>query len=294
MDEIRRVKLKTGVQTAFAKLWKCGFNRTVKGVKAKYNLDYYGDGLKGHTLDIMYPKDRAGGLPCVIYTHGGGWCAYDKSLFRSTTKMLSSCGAVTFNCNLRLAPDYGFKEMEEDAAAAVEFAVQHAKEYGGDPNRIILAGDSSGAHILSLYLNRLTADGDKGAERVKGCVFFYGVYDLTALDGVNFNNRQAYTEAVMPMDMPERNAYLKANSPVSYLSPKLPPVLLCSGKIDPLYAGQTKVYAEKLKEIGVRVETLTFPEEDKKAAHRYITFSRNRAAKKSFAKFKEFINSLEK
>ncbi len=294
MNAIRKVKLKTGVQTALAKLWKCGFNRRIKGVKSKYNVDYCGDGSKWHTLDIMYTKNKDGGLPCVIYSHGGGWCAYDKSLFRSTTKVLASCGTVVFNCNFRLAPDYNFKDMEEDASAAVEFAARHAKEYGGDPNKIILAGDSSGAHILSLYLNRLTANGGEGAERVKGCVYFYGVYDLTALDGVAFNNRQAYMEAAMPADMPGRNAYLRENSPVNYLSPALPPTLLCSGKIDPLYAGQTAVYAEKLKECGVRVETLIFPESDKKAAHRYITFSRNPAAKKTFAKFNEFLNSLEK
>lgn len=293
MNEIQKVKLKTGAQVALAKLWKCGFNRSIKGVKAAYGLDYCGDGDRQHTLDIMYPRSGKGGMPCVIYSHGGGWCAYDKSLFRSTTKILASYGAVVFNCNFRLAPDYGFKDMEDDVAAVREFVQKHAEEYGGDPHKIVLAGDSSGAHLLSLYINRLTAGGDARAADFIGCVYFYGVYDLTALDGVGFNNRQGYIDAAMPEDMPGRDNYLKEFSPLNYISPKLPPTLLCSGMIDPLYEGQTAVYAKALEAAGVRVETLIFPAGYKKAAHRYITFSRNPAAKKSFAKFGEFLNSLE-
>lgn len=300
MNEIRKVKLKTGMQVASARLWKYGFNRRMKGVKAAYNLGYRPDGLKQHTLDVMYPRrgkngqSGEGGLPCVIYSHGGGWSAYDKSIFRSTTKALASQGAVVFNCNFRLAPEYGFDDMEEDVAAVVEFVTAHAAEYGGDPEKIILAGDSSGAHLLSLYINRLVAGGGDPGKRFIGCAFFYGVYDLTALDGVPFNNKKGYTDAALPTDMPNRDLFLSRYSPISYLSPQIPPTLMCSGMTDNLHEGQTAVYERALRQTGVRVETLVFPKDYKRAAHRFMTFVDNPATKLSLAKFKEFINSLEK
>lgn len=292
--------MKSGAQVALARLWKHGFNRRIKGVKAAYNLDYCGDGLKQHTLDVMYPffgkngRKGEGGLPCVIYSHGGGWSAYDKSLFRSTTKAFASQGAVVFNCNFRLAPEYGFDDMEDDVASAVGFVTAHAAEYGGDPEKIILAGDSSGAHLLSLYINRLVACGGNLGRRFIGCAFFYGVYDLTALDGVAFNNKKGYTDAALPEDMPDRDLFLSKYSPINYISPQLPPTLLCGGMVDPLHKGQTAVYERALKQTGVRVETLIFPEDYKRAAHRFITFVSNPATKLSVAKFKEFLNSLEK
>ncbi len=292
MNDITKVKLKTGLQTTFAKLIY-SFNRRIKGIKAKYNINYCGDRLKSHTLDIMYPSKAVnGGIPCVIYLHGGGWTAYDKSLFRSTVKELSARGTVVFNCNYRLAPKYGFADMEEDVAKVVAFVKEHAASFGGDPNRIIFSGDSSGAHLAALYVNKLCKKDPQAAKRVIGCVYFYGVYDLTTIGGVKFNNKAAYTAAAMPLDMPEREAYLKAFSPVGYINSSLPPTLLCSGTVDPLYIGQTAVYSASLKDIGVRVESLIFPPEDNTAEHRYVTFSRNPAAKKSFGAFGEFLKSL--
>lgn len=114
MNEIKKVKLKTGLQVAFAHL-AYSFNRHIKGVKAKNNQSYCTDWDKRHKLDIGYPKcAKDGGYPCVIYLHGGGWTAYDKSLFRSTAKELAKYGAVVFNCNYSLAPKYSLADMMKD------------------------------------------------------------------------------------------------------------------------------------------------------------------------------------
>lgn len=293
MDEIKRVKLKTGTQVALSRL-VYSFNRRIKGVKAKNNLGYECDGAKYHRLDIAYPKRaKEGGYPCVIYLHGGGWTAYDKRLFRSTAKELAARGAVVFNCNYSLAPEYSFAEMQTDLNFITEYIRGNAPRFGGNSEKLIFAGDSSGAHLAALYVNRLFFNNSPLAKCIAGCVYFYGVYDLTTLDEVEFNNKEAYTKAAMPTDMPGRDGYLKEYSPINYICKTLPPTLFCSGKIDPLHKGQTEVYADALQKIGVRVDRLFFPVDDDGAGHRFITFSKCEAAQKSFEKFGEFLKTLE-
>ncbi|MGN0812080.1 MAG: alpha/beta hydrolase [Candidatus Coproplasma sp.] len=293
MDEIRRVKLKTGMQVTFAHL-AYYFNRHIKGVKARNNLSYSADGVKRHKLDIAYPKKaKDKGYPCVIYLHGGGWTAYDKSLFRSTVKELAAKGAVVFNCNYSLAPEYNFADMQIDMNTILLYVRQNAEKFGGDPDRIIFAGDSSGAQLAALYVNRLYFFNSPLAKYIIGCVYFYGVFDLTTLGEVEFNNKVAYTKAAMPTDMPQREQYLRQYSPINYICETLPPTLFCSGMIDPLTSGQTEVYSAALERLGVREEKLVFPIEEKSAGHRFITFSKCEAAKKSFEKFGNFLNTLE-
>ncbi|MGN0823885.1 MAG: alpha/beta hydrolase [Candidatus Coproplasma sp.] len=292
MDDIKKVKLKTGTQAALAKLIFY-FNRHIKGVKAKNNLRYSTDKTKYHTLDIAYPKKiKDGGYPCVIYLHGGGWTAYDKSLFRSTAKELAARGAVVFNCNYRLAPENNFADMEEDVGLIVDYVKQNAQCFGGNPDKLIFAGDSSGAHLAALYVNKAFSQNLPIAKSIVGCVYFYGVYDLSTVGDVEFNNKSAYTKAAIPLDMPEREWFLRDYSPINYLCSTLPPTLFCSGGIDPLNTGQTEVYSSVLHNMGVRVERLIFPIEDKTAGHRFITFSKCAAAQKSFSVFGEFIKTL--
>lgn len=289
MKSIKIIKLKTGLQTKLAPLTGI-FNRKVSGVKAVYNINYCADKDKEHTLDVM--RAQGDNLPCVIYFHGGGWCVYDKSLFRSTAKELSACGSIVFNCNFRSAPEHSFKEMEEDVASVVEFVKSRAKEFGGNPDRIILAGDSAGAHLLALYLNILTLSDIAEAKRFIGCAFFYGAYDLTLLDGVEFHNKEAYMESVIPRNMPDRDKFMAEYSPINYISSALPPLLICCGMVDTLSEGQSLRYISALKSQGVRVESLIFPKEDKKARHRFITFANSPDAKKAFKAFGEFMRTL--
>lgn len=293
MDEIKKVKLKSGTQVALSHL-VYSFNRHIKGVKAKNNLCYALDKDSRHKLDIAFPeRAKDGGYPCVIYLHGGGWTAYDKCLFRSTAKELAARGAVVFNCNYSLAPKYNFGDMQADLYLITAFARKHAEAFGGNPDKIIFAGDSSGAHLAALYVNSLFSFNSPLSKYVKGCAYFYGVFDLIAVRDVEFSNKSAYTKSAIPIDMPKRRQYLWQYSPINYVCKTLPPTLLCSGKIDPLHSGQSQVYSTVLKQAGIRVEELFFSIEDKNADHRFITFSKCKAAKKSFEKFGEFLNTLE-
>ena len=289
MAGIRAVKFKARALVILSKLIK-RFNRPVKGISTVKNARYAKD--KQNKLDIMR-KDGLVGAPCVFYMHGGGWSAFDKDVFRTTCKRLAECGTLVFNCNFRLAPKYSLEHMLEDAAQAFRFIVENAEKYGGDARRIILAGDSAGAHILSLFINRAIEEGNEDIVcRVKGCTFFYGVYDLDTLRYTGFKNLEAYLNAVIPPDTDDYEEVLKKYSPIRLVNGKHPPAFICCGEVDHVSESQSKEYLKALGTCGVKTQSLIFPKEYAYAKHRFINYDYNPASVKAFEEFKNFIENI--
>ena len=231
MAGIRKIKFKARVLVIASKLIK-QYNRPVEGISTVYNRRYASGFGRQHKLDIMR-KDGLSGAPCVLYMHGGGWSAFDKDVFRSTSRRLADLGTLVFNCNFRLAPKYGIEHMLEDAHGIFRYIAANAGKYGGDGSRIILAGDSSGAHILSTFLNGAIKDGNGDiVSRVKGCAFFYGVYNLDTVRYTGFKNIEPYMNALIPPDTENYEEVLKKYSPVHLVNGKHPPAFICCGEVD--------------------------------------------------------------
>ena len=288
---IRAVKLKSNILVFLSHFVK-RYNRPIKGISAVYNQRYAKGSGRQHKLDIMR-KEGLSGAPCVLYMHGGGWSAFDKDVFRSTCKRLAECGTLVFNCNFRLAPKYGIEHMLEDANEAFRYINSNAEKFGGDTDRNILAGDSAGAHILSQYINEAIRDGKEDiVNRVKGCVFFYGVYNLDTVRFTCFKGMKEYLDALISPKTTDYEKVLEKYSPVHLVNEKHPPAFICCGEVDVLTQTQTKEYITALEEKGVKVEKLISPAECKDAAHRFITYDDNPASVKAFQAFKEFIKEI--
>lgn len=96
-------------------------------------------------LDVYYPQDAAD-CPVVVWFHGGGLTGGNKSI----PKPLRECGMVVVAVNYRLMPAVGIEECINDAAAAVAWTFRHAAEYGGDVEKIFVAGHSAGGYLTSM------------------------------------------------------------------------------------------------------------------------------------------------
>lgn len=121
-------------------------------------------------LDIHVPSG-AKSLPVVIWFHGGGLTEGDKT---STPGELMEQGMVVVTPNYRLIPQATPVNALEDAAAAVSWVFAHIEEYGGDPDRIFLAGHSAGAYLAALMtLDRSWLSARKlDANRIAGLISF--------------------------------------------------------------------------------------------------------------------------
>ena len=108
----------------------------------------YGPHPVAHALDVYRPKHRPHPLPVLLYIHGGGFalCSKDTHCGIALAKA-DGAGYLVFNINYRLAPNYPFPAAIEDACDAYRWVVDHCAEYGGDPSRITVAGESAGGNL---------------------------------------------------------------------------------------------------------------------------------------------------
>ena len=89
-------------------------------------------------------KDNA----AIIYAHGGGAVAGSAEVFQPwLSKAAVTCGVVYFNVDYRLAPETKCPKNVLDFYCAIKHVIEHASEYGIDPNKIAIAGDSGGGYI---------------------------------------------------------------------------------------------------------------------------------------------------
>ena len=141
----------------------------VAHIHVTQDVVYAKPGVKPLKYDVYSPKG-AKNLPCIIIIHGGGWATNTEDIMRGLARELTKDGKfVVFSIDYRwvqkLDGDVTGNTMAnliEDVFGAIAHIMEHAAEYGGDPTRIGLTGDSAGGHLsaaCSLMPNRIGRGG---------------------------------------------------------------------------------------------------------------------------------------
>ena len=103
-------------------------------------------------LDVYRPL-YARSAPILLMVHGGAWDKGDKRMDRVVENKMARWlpqGYLFVSTNYRLLPDATPLQQAEDIAQALSYVQQHATDWGGDPQRVVLLGHSAGAHLVSL------------------------------------------------------------------------------------------------------------------------------------------------
>ena len=102
-----------------------------------------------HLLDVVRPRGRtASPRPVLLYLHGGAFTTCSRKTHRAVAALYASrAGYVVFNADYRLAPRHRYPAAIEDACAVYRWVADRCAQYGGDPNRIVIAGESAGANL---------------------------------------------------------------------------------------------------------------------------------------------------
>src|SRR6266568_8892552 len=119
------------------------------GVEVLRDIAYLPTGQRAHTLDVYRPRDRSGPLPVVLYVHGGGFRILSKETHWLMALAFARRGFIVFNINYRLAPLEPYPAAIADACAAYVWVERNAARYGGDTSRLVLAGESAGANLVT-------------------------------------------------------------------------------------------------------------------------------------------------
>lgn len=122
----------------------------------------YIDGAGGQQGIDVYSTGGAN-KPGIIFVHGGGWRVGDKNQYVGLGHQAAELGYVAASINYRLG-SAGVYYQYEDVMRAVQSIRQNAAQYGMDPNRIAIWGDSAGGSLAM----RIAASGQSGLAAAVG------------------------------------------------------------------------------------------------------------------------------
>jgi acetyl esterase/lipase len=136
----------------------------------------YGD-VPEQRLDV-YALPELKERPVVVFWYGGGWTDGQKEEYRFIGTALAERGYVAMVPDYRKYPAVQFPTFVEDGARAVVWARRHARDWGGDPSRIIVMGHSVGAHLGAMLAYKPEYLRAAGGRRgwIKGFVGLSGLY----------------------------------------------------------------------------------------------------------------------
>jgi acetyl esterase len=151
----------------------------------------YGEKTAHHRLDVYVPTRAERPLATVMYVHGGGFTMLSKNTHRVMALSLARRGFLVFNVDYRLGPRHRYPAQLQDTAQALLYVRDTAARYGGDPERIGLAGESAGANLVTALALATSHRFDDAFARtlfdsgitLRGVAATYGFHDLTDIDG---------------------------------------------------------------------------------------------------------------
>jgi acetyl esterase/lipase len=198
-------------------------------------------------------------LPVLMYFHGGGFVICDlDSHDRQCRSLANQSGCAVVAVDYRLAPEHKFPAAPDDAYAATQYVAEHADEFGIDPKRIAVGGDSAGANLATVVA--LMAK-DKGGPALR---FQMLIYPLTDFADESSSMREYAKDHFLTREQMDwfASQYFATDADryAPYASPLyardvrgLPPAIMITAECDPL-RDQGEAYARKLQMAGVPVE----------------------------------------
>lgn len=193
--------------------------------------------------------------------HGGGWSAGGKNLDHAVSAARQ--GYVGASINYRLSGVAKFPAAVHDCKAAIRWLRSHAAQYHIDPDQIGVRGGSAGGHLVALLG---TSDGDPYLEgdegnldyssRVQTVVDFFGPIDFLKIARRHKSAPGSSADSALTQffgrpinEIPE---VLELASPLHYLDPTDPPVLIVHGEQDKTVSiEQSELFFAALRKAGV-------------------------------------------
>ena len=229
----------------------------------------------GQPLSMVVYRPRHGtGAPVIMYLHGGGWIAGNAAAGGHDLRWFADHGwlAISVDYRLATAADATWDEAPRDVACALVWIRANAGRWGGDPARLVVAGDSAGGNLAvnlgyAAALHRAVSGCGGNVPVPRAVLVQYPVVDPQ--DAYEHGHPAAGVQPMAfierylggtPQRYPDR---LRAISSATYLSPAAPPTLVIEPADDSLIptAGVLR-FVQRARAAGVDVTADRIPYAD--------------------------------
>ncbi|MGD9919979.1 MAG: alpha/beta hydrolase [Pseudorhodoplanes sp.] len=212
----------------------------------------------------LYDPGTSAPAPAIVFLHGGGFVVCDIDVYDGVARQLAKrSGMRIVSVDYGLAPEHPFPAPLHDCIAAIRWVAANGADWGIDPKRIAVAGDSAGANLA---LAATIALRDAGDSPVRGTACFYGCY----APDLNTESEKDYGGGPYLIMAPEMawywNHYLSGRqdrtnplaAPLYADLAGLPPLFVTASEYDPL-RNDSELLVEKLKAAGADFEFRLWP-----------------------------------
>ena len=203
------------------------------------------DRASGQKLNVWGTKVAGEKRPVLVFFYGGGWANGNRAHYGFAARAYANRGFIVVLPDYRKVPHIRFPAFNQDGAAAVRWVHDNIARYGGDPERVVLAGHSAGAYIammLTLDQSYLRAAGVnpgiiRAAAGLSGPYDFYPYDSRRAINAMNAWPRPMETQ------------------PITFARKDAPPVMVLTGTADDTVKPRNAILlSRRLHELGAPVE----------------------------------------
>ena len=230
------------------------------------DLNYAGDTLVSHRMDIYLPEVSKPSYPAVIIVYGSAFFGNDlkQKAYETLGGPLLDAGFAVIAVNHRSSRDAIFPAQIEDVQAALRYIKTHGSKYQIDTSFIGITGYSSGGHLSAMA----GTSGRENSSSVDAVVDWFGPIDFQSMDSCGstmVHDAPDSPESILIGGPIQENDELCARAnPITYIDPDDPPFLILHGDADPLVPHcQSEMLFQALQEAAVPSQFVLVP----KAGH---------------------------
>ncbi len=274
------------------------------GVRQMTDLAYLPDEPRAR-LDVFTPSHSTpGAFPTIVWIHGGAWVSGSKNDIRNYARILAGHGYTVVTVGYDIAPERRYPTPVRQTHAALAYLRTNARKLHINPNHLVLAGDSAGAHIAAqtaataidpAYARAVGVQPGVRPGQIKGMLLYCGPYDTAAVNTEGAFG--GFLKAVLWAYSGQRDfrtaREFQSSAVLAHVTHNFPPTFISAGNADPLLP-QSLMMADRLEAKGVRVQRLFFPVGYQPAlGHEYQFNLDGEAGRLALMRSLAFLQSLE-